>query len=58
MAKEAGANVGKLISSRLGVFQITAQNTGTSSYTYDGYFDTSSQHKTATITVRLDYNLN
>lgn len=58
MAAEAGASVGKLLNSRLGVFQITAQNTGTSNYTYDGYFDTTSQHKTATITVRLDYNLN
>lgn len=57
MAKEADANVDKLASSDLGVFQITAQNSGTSDYSYDGYFDTSSREKTASITVRLEYTL-
>lgn len=57
MAEQAGARVGKLNSSNLGVFQITAQNTGTSSYSYDGCLDTSSRMKTATITVKLTYDL-
>ncbi|SDB20111.1 hypothetical protein SAMN02910298_00935 [Pseudobutyrivibrio sp. YE44] len=57
MAKNTGAKVGKLNNSTLGVFQITAKNTGTSSYSYDGAFDTSSKHKTASITVRLEYGL-
>ncbi|XME03844.1 SIMPL domain-containing protein [Lachnospiraceae bacterium C1.1] len=57
IAKNAGANIGKLANSSLGVFQITAANSGTSDYTYDGYFDTSSRYKTATITVRLEYSL-
>lgn len=57
IASQSGARVGKLISSNLGVFQITAANTGTSDYTYDGYYDTSSREKTATITVRLEYAL-
>ena len=57
MAKDAGADVGKLMNSSLGVLQITAKNSGTSDYSYDGYFDTSSREKTATITVRLEYAL-
>lgn len=57
MAKQSGANLGKLITSNLGVFQITARNSGTSYYSYDGYLDTSSRQKTATITVRLEYGL-
>ncbi len=57
MASQSGAKVGKLISSNLGVFQITAANTGTSNYSYDGYYDTSSRTKTASITVRLEYGL-
>ncbi|MDO5564082.1 MAG: SIMPL domain-containing protein [Eubacteriales bacterium] len=55
MAKQTGASITKLKSSKLGIFQITARNTGTASYGSDGYIDTSSKSKTATITVRLEY---
>ena len=51
------AGLGKLVGSSLGVFQITAKNSGTSSYAYDGAFDTSSREKTASVTVRLEYEL-
>ncbi|MCR5507854.1 MAG: SIMPL domain-containing protein [Lachnospiraceae bacterium] len=57
MAKNAKAAPGKLKTSNLGVFQITAKNSGTGSYSYDGAFDNSSRFKTATITVRLEYDL-
>ena len=57
ISEETGASLGKLRNSSLGVFQITARNTGTSNYSYDGYFDTSSREKTATITVTLRYGL-
>ncbi len=57
MAKNSDAKLGKLRNSSLGVFQITAKNSGTGSYSYDGAFDTSSRHKTASITVRLEYDL-
>ncbi|MBR5179943.1 MAG: SIMPL domain-containing protein [Lachnospiraceae bacterium] len=57
MAANSGARIGKLRNSNLGVFQITATNSGTSSYSYDGAFDTSSRNKTATITVKLEYDL-
>ena len=55
MAQGSGAKIGRLKNSELGVIQITPTNSGTSSYSYDGAFDTSSRYKTATITVRLDY---
>ena len=55
MANEAKASVGKLKNSKLGVFQIVAKNSGTSSYAYDGFLDTSSRAKTASITVKLEY---
>lgn len=57
MAQQSGAKIGKLRNSNLGVFQITATNSGTSSYSYDGAFDTSSRDKTASITVKLEYDL-
>ncbi|MBO6113010.1 MAG: SIMPL domain-containing protein [Lachnospiraceae bacterium] len=57
MAQGSGAGLGKLVNSSLGVFQITARNSGTGDYTYDGYFDSYSRYKTATITVRLEYEL-
>lgn len=55
MAAGTGCTVGKLLTANLGVFQITAQNSGSGEYTYDGAFDTSSRYKTANITVRLNY---
>lgn len=57
MASKAGAKLGKLSSSSLGVFQITAMNTGASAYSYEGCLDTSSRMKTASITVKLTYDL-
>ncbi|MCR4807328.1 MAG: SIMPL domain-containing protein [Lachnospiraceae bacterium] len=57
IAKNAGANIGKLKNSSLGVFQITAKNSGTGTYSYDGAFDSTSRYKTASITVRLEYDL-
>lgn len=57
MADNSGAKLGKLRNSNLGVFQITATNSGTGSYSYDGALDTTSRKKTATITVKLEYDL-
>lgn len=55
MAAGTRCQPGKLLSASLGVFQITAKNSGSGEYTYDGAFDTSSREKTAMITVRLNY---
>lgn len=55
MATGTESIVGPLLSSSLGVFQITAQNSGSDEYSYDGAFDVTSRYKTAMITVRLNY---
>ncbi len=57
MAGVSGANLGRLKNSSLGVVQITAINSGTSEYSYDGCNNTSSRNKTASVTVRLEYDL-
>ncbi|MCR5301220.1 MAG: SIMPL domain-containing protein [Lachnospiraceae bacterium] len=55
MAKGSGCKVGKLTSSNLGVFQITAKNSADDEYSYGGTYNTSSRQKTASITVKLNY---
>ena len=50
-----GGSAGKLLNANLGVFQITAQNSSSEEYSYGGNFNTSARHKTATITVKLNY---
>lgn len=55
VAQGTGAKAGKLLSANLGVFQITAANSGSESYSYGGSLDTSSRYKTAMITVKLNY---
>ena len=57
MANQAGAKVDKLLSSNLGTFQITAQNSSTDSYMYGGAFNTWSREKTMFISVSLHYAL-
>jgi len=56
MAEGTGAQVDKLLTANLGVFQITAQNSN-SDYSYGGTFNTSSRQKTASITVKLNYSV-
>jgi hypothetical protein len=54
IAENAGSNVGRLKNADMGVFQIVAQNSS-EGYSWGGSFNTSSKRKTATITVKLDY---
>ncbi|MDT0608571.1 SIMPL domain-containing protein [Croceitalea rosinachiae] len=56
IAENAGGNLGELISARMGVFQITGQNSG-EDYSWGGSFNTASKNKTASITIRLEYNV-
>jgi len=56
IAENAGSKLGDLINAYMGVFQIVAQNSS-EEYSWGGSFNTSSKRKTATITVKLDYNL-
>ncbi len=55
LVEGTGCSRGQLLTANLGVFQITATNSGTGEYSYDGAFDTKSRYKTATVTVRLNY---
>ena len=56
IAENAGGKLGDLISARMGVFQITGQNSG-EDYSWGGAYNTSSKNKTASITMRLEYNV-
>jgi hypothetical protein len=57
MAEGSGCRPGKLVSSNLGVFQITAKNSADDEYSSGGTYNTSSRMKTATITVKLNYTV-
>ena len=54
IAENSGSAIGKLKSADMGVFQIVAQNSS-EEYSWGGSFNTTSKRKTATITVKLDY---
>lgn len=54
IADKSDASLGKLKNASMGVFQIVGQNTD-EDYESGGSFNTSSKNKTATITVRLEY---
>ncbi|MEM9001328.1 MAG: SIMPL domain-containing protein [Bacteroidota bacterium] len=56
IAENAGGQLGDLISARMGVFQITGQNSG-EDYSWGGAYNTSSKNKTASITMRLEYKV-
>ena len=56
MAVQSGASLGKLKSARLGVFQITAQNTN-EDFSWGGAFNTTSRYKTASVTTRLEFSI-
>jgi hypothetical protein len=54
IAKNAGSAVGRLKNADMGVFQIVAQNSS-EDYSWGGSYNTTSKRKTATITVKLEY---
>lgn len=54
IAENSGGTLGKLISARMGIFQITGQNSD-EDYSWGGAFNTSSKEKTASITMKLNY---
>lgn len=56
IAENSGGSLGDLISARMGVFQITGQNSG-EDFSWGGAYNTSSKNKTASITMRLEYNV-
>lgn len=54
IAKNSGASLGELRKANMGVFQITGKNSN-EDYSYGGVFNTGSKEKTASITLRVDY---
>lgn len=56
IADNAGAKLGDLKKSDMGVFQIIAQNSS-EEYSWGGAFNTTSKNKTATITMKLIYKI-
>lgn len=57
IAENGGGALGKLTYASMGVFQITAENSS-DEYSWGGSFNTSSKRKTASITMRLHYEVN
>lgn len=56
IAENAGGSLGKLKLARMGVFQITGQNSN-EDYSWGGVYNTESKQKTASITMRLEYKI-
>ncbi len=56
IAVNSGSKLGELISAKMGVFQITGQNSD-EAYSWGGAYNTSSKNKTASITMRLEYKV-
>jgi hypothetical protein len=56
IAENSGGNMGELISAKMGIFQITGQNSK-EDYSWGGTFNTSSKEKTASITMKLVYKV-
>ncbi len=56
IAKNSGGKLGELISAKMGIFQITGQNSN-EDYSWGGTYNTDSKEKTASITMKLDYKV-
>jgi len=56
IAANAGAGLGGLKQARMGVFQITGQNSD-EEYSWGGVYNTMEKHKTARITMRLEFEV-
>jgi hypothetical protein len=56
MAENGDADLGDMVGSTMGVFQIVAQNSA-EDYSWGGSFNTSSKKKTASVTVKVQYKV-
>jgi len=56
IAENAEGEVGHLKNASMGVIQITGQNS-TEDYSWDGAFNTKAKNKTATVTVKLEFEI-
>lgn len=57
IATNSGGKLGKLKSAKMGIFQITGQNSN-EDYSWGGTYNTTSKKKTASITMKLTYEAN
>lgn len=57
IATNSGGKLGELVSAKMGIFQITGQNSN-EEYSWGGTYNTSSKKKTASITMKLTYKAN
>ncbi len=56
IAKNSGAKLDELTIAKMGIFQITGQNSN-EDYSWGGAYNTSSKEKTASITIKLTYRI-
>ena len=56
IAENSGAKLKDLISAKMGIFQITGQNSN-ENYSWGGTYNTASKEKTASITMKLNYEV-
>ena len=56
IAKFSGGHLSDLQSAKMGIFQITGQNSG-EDYSWGGTFNTANREKTASITMKLVYKV-
>ncbi len=56
IAENSNSNLGDLITANMGVFQITGQNSG-EDYSWGGAFNTAAKNKTASITMKLSFEV-
>lgn len=56
IAHNSGSTLGELIDAKMGIFQITGQNSN-ENYSWGGTFNTSDKKKTASITMKLNYKV-
>ena len=56
IAENSGGSLGDLKNANMGVFQITGQNSG-EDYSWSGAYNTADKNKTASITMRLEYEI-
>lgn len=57
IAENSGSRLGDLLNANMGVFQITGQNSN-EEYSWGGTYNTASKEKTASITMKLTYDIN
>ena len=57
IAENSGGSLGDLISAKMGIFQITGQNSN-ENFSWGGTYNTSAKEKTASITMKLNYKSN